>query len=207
MTQSIIARPALSEDRDKLVEAFQAGCRDEAVFAWAGGDNTDFIDRHMENRVPTYLDGALERDEIWIAGDDHEIWTVAICTVVHDTERLEAEAVETESAARETGLHPLHRFAAATRLVADSHPRRFPHLYLNSIVTDSAHRGKGAGRTLLRRLTEWADGRNLPQYLEASTTQSARLYGRMGFTATGKRLPLPDSGPVLIPMWRDVGQA
>lgn len=56
---------------------------------------------------------------------------------------------------------------------------------------------------MLRYGLDRAHRLSLPVYLEASTPQSRKLYARHDFVDQGPPLPLPDSGPVLQPMWHE----
>lgn len=76
-----------------------------------------------------------------------------------------------------------------------------PHLFLSSMATLPAHRGRGAGAAMLAAGLEWARTLDLPVYLEASTSDNRRLYERCGFYDLGETIDLPDGGPSLQPMW------
>lgn len=80
------------------------------------------------------------------------------------------------------------------------HPEE-PHLFLSSMATLPAHRGRGAGAAMLAAGLEWARALGLPVYLEASTSDNRRLYERCGFYDLGETIDLPDGGPSLQPMW------
>jgi GNAT superfamily N-acetyltransferase len=73
-----------------------------------------------------------------------------------------------------------------------------PHLYLFALGVHPDHQGHGLGGRLLAHGHQRQGG--LPAYLEATSTDSRRLYHRHAYTDLG-RLDLPD-GPPLWRMWR-----
>lgn len=191
-------RKATAEEAGPVTAAYAAASADEAVNAWVlagGGLPPELYGRHLEE----FTADAIERGEVWTAVEDGEVWGVSVWIAVDSAERFEAEAEQMAAAAAEHGSPALARAARVARVMADSHPREFPHLYLHSIATVPEHRGKGAGAALLADRVGAAD---VPVYLEASTERSARLYERLGFVREGGRLALPEGGPVLVPMWR-----
>ncbi|MGY2027545.1 GNAT family N-acetyltransferase [Nocardia gipuzkoensis] len=196
----ITTRQAGAEDRDALIEAFGIASADEVVTAWVlegqpeGGLRTAF--------VPGLVDRALRDDEIWVAGEGAEIWSMSIWQHVTSVERFAAEAAETRTMAQQApDVRVLQRLRIVTDLLAREHPREFPHRYLQVIVTVPEHRGKGAGAVILADRLKAASEAGVPAFLEASTERSARLYRRCGFAATGTTHTLPENGPTLIPMW------
>jgi ribosomal protein S18 acetylase RimI-like enzyme len=145
------------------------------------------------------LQRSLRDDEVWIAEMDGDIQGVSVWVDVRSVDRFLVDADETAAAVAQNGAPA--RAAQVTRLVADTHPREFPHLYLASIAVAPAHRGRGVGAAILTERLRLA-GSGVPVFLEASTERSARLYERCGFVRTGTTHHLPDGGPELIPMWR-----
>lgn len=196
----LTVRQASKQDRDAVIKAFAAASPDEVVTAWIleGHPIEQFIDQY----VPALIDRALSDDEIWIAGTESDIWAISIWQHVTSAHRLEREAAEARALAESVpGVRALQRAAIVSDLLEHSHPREFPHRYLQVIVTVPEHRGKGAGAAILATQTKAASSAGVPAYLEASTDRSARLYTRMGFTQTGTNHDLPDGGPTLRPMW------
>jgi GNAT superfamily N-acetyltransferase len=86
-----------------------------------------------------------------------------------------------------------------TRL-ARLHPRE-PHWYLFAIGVVPEATGQGRGSALLRPVLRRCDADRVPAYLEASSTDNARLYARLGFEARDEVEVL--DGVVLRPMWRE----
>ena len=82
------------------------------------------------------------------------------------------------------------------------HPKK-PHWYLQVIGTDPVKQGKGFGSLIMRNQLAIADAQGMPAYLESSKESNVPIYKAFGFQVTGE-IRIPD-GPVLYPMWRDVG--
>lgn len=192
-------RRAGTADIETVGRAYAAGARDEAVMAWVTDGYPEVAAAFLAEHAPKLIERAVLDDEVWIAGPADEVWSVSVWQHVGDAHRYETEAGEAaELAAAAPEMRPMVRLAAVTELVARTHPREFPHRYLQSIVTVPQHRGRGAGAAILAaRLPATGE----PAYLEASTERSAALYARCGFVRTGAELSLPDGGPTLIPMW------
>jgi GNAT superfamily N-acetyltransferase len=198
MGAGVTVRRAVPDDLDRLVPAYAAAGADEAVNAWIMGDGA-FPPEFAEVYMGEHLKRALSDDEVWIAEVDGEVQGVSVWVEVRSLDRFVAEAEETAVAVAQHGA-PV-RAAQVTRLVADTRPREFPHLYLYSIAVTPSHRGRGLGAAILTERLRTVDP-GMPVFLEASTERSARLYERCGFVRTGTTHRLPDGGPELIPMWR-----
>ncbi len=84
-------------------------------------------------------------------------------------------------------------------LLDDHHPHE-PHFYLPIMGTRPEHQGHGIGAALLDTVLEQCDRKEMPAYLEATSTRNQALYARHGFHTIGE-LPLP-GGPALHAMWR-----
>ncbi|MGA6208648.1 GNAT family N-acetyltransferase [Nocardia testacea] len=187
-------------DLEPLTEAFRKATLDEAVTEWILRDYP--VDQFLDEWVPQIIDRGLRDDEIWVAGGDGEIWAISIWQKLTSADRLIAEAETMRGhAQRAPDVRPLQRSAYVTELLAREHPRRFPHSYLELIITVPEFRGRGAGAAILTERTRQFSAAGLPAYLEASTERSSRLYTRQGFVRTGEIHTLPEDGPTLIPMW------
>lgn len=93
------------------------------------------------------------------------------------------------------------RLPAAARidLAAARRQPRFPHWHLDMLAVSPDHQGRGVGSRLLRyRLERLPE--DLPAYLEATTSGSARLYSRHGFVELGP-VPIGKEEPMRA-MWR-----
>ncbi|MCP2278818.1 GNAT family N-acetyltransferase [Nocardia amikacinitolerans] len=195
-------RRAGIQEMDAVAAAFARGSADEAVTAWVVADHPEVAEAFRSEHAPRLVERALREDEVWLAGTDDEIWAVSLWQKVTSADRVRAEAAEARAmAAAVPNVRPLERLVAVTALLAEHHPREFPHRYLQAIVTVPEHRGKGAGGAILAdRIKAYSDASETA-FLEASTERSSRLYARNGFVRTGVTHTLPDGGPTLIPMW------
>jgi GNAT superfamily N-acetyltransferase len=199
MGADLAVRRAVRDDLDRLVPAYVEAAADEAVSTWIQGEH-EFPEGFADAYLTEFLGRSIRDDEVWIAVADGDILGVSVWVEVRSLDRFEAEADEAAAAVAEHGTP--ERTALVTRLVADTHPREFPHLYLYSIAVAPAHRGLGVGAAILTERLRLAADSAQPVFLEASTERSALLYERCGFVRTGTTHRLPDGGPELIPMWR-----
>lgn len=200
MGTELTVRRAGTSDLEPLTAAFRKATLDEAVTEWILRDHP--VDEFLDEWVPQIIDRGLREDEIWVAGGDGEIWAISVWQKLTSADRLIAEAATMRGhAERAPDVRPLQRSAYVTELLAREHPRRFPHSYLELIITVPEYRGRGAGAAILTERTRQFSAAGLPAYLEASTERSARLYTRQGFVRTGETHTLPEAGPTLIPMW------
>ncbi|WP_228000940.1 GNAT family N-acetyltransferase [Nocardia australiensis] len=200
MGPSLTVRRAGAEDRDAVVEAFVVASVDEVVTAWVLEGYS--VEQFQTSYAPLVIDAALTDDEVWIAESGTTVLAVSIWQTATSAARFETEAAEARQRAQAAPeVRPLQRAAYAMTLVAKEHPRKFPHRYLQMIVTRPEYRGVGAGAAILADRLKAAAAAGMPAFLEASTERSARLYGRHGFVRDGATYTLPEGGPTLIPMW------
>lgn len=200
METTLTVRRARTADRDAVIEACARAAVDEAVSAWVleGHPVVEFQAVH----VPVLIDKALEQDEIWVAGADNQIWTVSLWQHVTSLARFTEDAVQMrEQAAAMPDARVFQRASYVMDLLERTHPREFPHSYLQLIVTVPEHRGHGAGAAIIADRLKSVSDAGLPAFLEASTERSARLYTRLGFVREPVTHTLPEGGPTLVPMW------
>lgn len=201
-------RRARAGDVAAVAAAYVAATADEAVWAWVTAGSAEIVEAFRVEHAPRLIERAVAEDEVWIAGPGDAVWAVSLWHRVTSVQRYRTEAEESAAmAAAAPGVRPLARLATLTALVADHHPREFPHRYLQSIATVPEHRGTGAGGAVIADRLAAATAAGEPVFLEASTERSAALYARLGFTPTGAALALPEDGPVLRPMWFRPGTA
>ncbi len=93
------------------------------------------------------------------------------------------------------------RGMAAAETMAREHPKA-PHLYLFTIGTRKAARGKGLGKALLAPVLTAADRDRLPCYLENSNPANTGFYRSHGFERM-KLFEAGPGGPPLEAMWRE----
>lgn len=201
MQTQLTVRRAESAEAETVARVFAEASADEAVSAWVLDGHPDIAERFRTEYVPEVVARALRDDEIWVAGAADDIVSVSLWQTVPDLDRIRQEAEESRHLFDSTPLPPFRRMAAVTAAIAERHPTRFPHRYLQAIVTLPRHRGSGAGGAIIEARVKAAASDGLPAYLEASTERSARLYARHGFAHHGNPIPLPENGPTLYPMW------
>jgi len=93
------------------------------------------------------------------------------------------------------------RGMTAAETMAREHPSA-PHLYLFTIGTRKAARGKGLGKRLLAPVLAAADRDGLPCYLENSNPANTGFYRAHGFERMNVLAAGP-GGPPLEAMWRE----
>jgi ribosomal protein S18 acetylase RimI-like enzyme len=93
------------------------------------------------------------------------------------------------------------RGLTAADTMAREHPSA-PHLYLFTIGTRKAARGKGLGKALMAPVLAAADRDGLPCYLENSNPANTGFYRAHGFERM-KVFAAGPGGPPLEAMWRE----
>lgn len=93
------------------------------------------------------------------------------------------------------------RGRTAAETMAREHPKA-PHLYLFTIGTRKAARGKGLGKALMAPVLDAADRKGMPCYLENSNPANTGFYRSRGFERMKLFEPGP-GGPPLEAMWRE----
>jgi ribosomal protein S18 acetylase RimI-like enzyme len=86
--------------------------------------------------------------------------------------------------------------------------QQHPFIVLYTVGVRPENQRQGYGRFLITRLQEYAQQKQADVYLEATTADSVRLYERLGFQATGRRIQPkvkagdPESPLVICMAWR-----
>lgn len=96
------------------------------------------------------------------------------------------------------------RFTAFDAALAAAHPAGTAHHHLALLGVRPERQGRGIGSALLHARHQDLDQDGLPAYLEASSRASRKLYLRHGYGDIGGLIVLPDGGPSLFPMWREL---
>jgi ribosomal protein S18 acetylase RimI-like enzyme len=212
-TSGITTRAATSADLDTVTELCVAAFDDEAVTTWIVPDPAQRRS-YMRQLLSSSLEAVITTGGLILATDPVEgpvgasIWLPYTADAEGSVDS-EGSASSEGSAHSESSAHsegPAHSTARPQRVAVVEaaaqarHPAE-PHLFLSSMATLPAHRGRGAGAAMLAAGLEWARVLDLPVYLEASTFDNRRLYERCGFYDLGETIDLPDGGPSLQPMW------
>ncbi|RCL89637.1 GNAT family N-acetyltransferase [Hyphomonas sp.] len=93
------------------------------------------------------------------------------------------------------------RALKAGEIMQKYHPTE-RHLYLFTIGTRKAARGKGLGKTILRPMLDAADRAGLPCYLENSNPANSGFYTSHGFERM-KLFEVGEGSPQMEAMWRE----
>lgn len=192
----LTVRKAAAADLPSVVDTLAAAFFTDPVFTWWIPDP----DRRRE-LLPAFFDVAVD-----VNHPHGELYTTdgapaaAAVWVPPGAQPAGDEAEEMVSwfvaAAEETA----DRLVTAFTLLDEHHPQT-PHAYLFLLATRPAWQSRGLGSALLRAVLAGCDREGIPAYLEATSTESCRLYQRHGFELTGE-IPLP-GGPSFWPMWRE----
>jgi ribosomal protein S18 acetylase RimI-like enzyme len=94
----------------------------------------------------------------------------------------------------------MKRASRLGEIMAEHHPET-PHMYLFTIGTTQAARGKGVGKALLAPVLAACDAQGVPVYLENSNPANTGFYRAYGFERIGL-FEVGEGGPVMEPMWR-----
>ena len=198
-TSGITARTASSAEVDTIIDLCMAAFADEAVTSWIipdPGERTSY----MRRTFGTSLDAVITAGAVIVAIDPGGVPVAASIWLPPTTASRETEQQASPGEADDLQAQRREAVEAATRTRRPDDP----HLYLSSMATLPDHRGRGAGAAMLTVGVERARTLELPVYLEASTSDNRRLYERFGFRDLGERIDLPDGGPSVQPMWRDI---
>lgn len=95
----------------------------------------------------------------------------------------------------------MKRGMAAGEAMEKHHPHA-PHVYLFTVGTRKAARGKGLGKAMMTPVLAAADETGLPVYLENSNPANHGFYTSFGFEKIGEFSVL-DESPPMAPMWRE----
>lgn len=95
----------------------------------------------------------------------------------------------------------MKRGLAAAETMQKHHPKD-PHVYLFTVGTRKAARGKGHGKAILAPVLTAADKEGLPAYLENTNPVNTGFYRSLGFERTGQ-FHVDDTAPAVMTMWRE----
>ncbi|GAA2951964.1 GNAT family N-acetyltransferase [Streptomyces enissocaesilis] len=189
-------RQAGESDREALVRLLDAAFMDDPVSSWV------FPDRVHRGRVHgaflgVFLDVALREGRVDVTGDGS-----ATALWLQVPAGLPEEEDDTPARMREAADPDNERAELVGRLTGEVHPHDRAHEYLLLIAVSPDRQGEGLGTALIQPVLDRCDRDGVPAYLEASSARSGKLYERLGFAFTDRRVDLPD-GPHMWPMWRE----
>ena len=95
----------------------------------------------------------------------------------------------------------MKRGMAAGETMEKHHPHE-PHVYLFTVGTRKAARGKGLGKAMLAPVLAAADREGLPVYLENTNPLNDGFYRSLGFGPRGE-FRVDDTAPLVTTMWRE----
>ena len=95
----------------------------------------------------------------------------------------------------------MKRGMAAGETMARHHPHE-PHIYLFTVGTRKAARGKGLGKAMLAPVLAAADRKGLPVYLENTNPANDGFYRSRGFERRGE-FRVDETAPLVTTMWRE----
>jgi ribosomal protein S18 acetylase RimI-like enzyme len=182
-------------DVDRAVGVITLAFSADPIVRWVYPDPYAF-QQHFSEFVRAFGGGAFEADTAYVA-EDYAGVALWLPPGVHaDADRLGMIVQESI----DEKLHgPL---AELIEQQAESHPES-DHWYLPLIGVDPAQQGKGHGSRLLARALAEVDREGLPAFLEATTSESRRLYERHGFEVV-REIRVTGSPP-MWPMLRQPG--
>jgi GNAT superfamily N-acetyltransferase len=156
-------------------------------------------DRHEERitslQVSLLTAVGLPHGEVWLAHHDGAIAGGALWLLADHPVPPGAWA---EVAAVEAQLMGEHHSRAAVAAAATRHLRpSTPHHLLATLGVVAGARRRGVGAALLAPVLARADEAGVDVYLETSTPENLRFYGRHGFEVSG-HVVVPGGGP---PVW------
>lgn len=213
VTTVLTTRVAGTSDIDTVVRVSLEAFADEEVMTWVVPTPADRR-TYMQEEFAASLDHAVRAGSVTLAFDVHGT-PLAVSIWARRSGRATAGPAESPTpaepviggpdAAASESDRPEDLVRRRLRIVEAATTARTPtepHLHLSAMATAPRNRGSGAGTALLAAGLEQAQSRGLPVYLEASTSDSSRLYARNCFRDLGDPIVLPEGGPTLRPMWR-----
>jgi GNAT superfamily N-acetyltransferase len=145
-----------------------------------------------------YTAHAFDHGRVDVVESDHGLSAAAVW--FDRTRDLPEPAHYERRLADMTGRYLTH-FHALDTLFEMHHPAE-PHWHLAFLAAHPTHQNNGLGSALLKHLHDEMDGAGVPQYLEASDENCARLYRRHGYQDMNPfAIRLPDRTP-FFRMWR-----
>jgi ribosomal protein S18 acetylase RimI-like enzyme len=189
----------VSADAGRIVPILADGFYDNPILGWVFPDPATRLDA-LTDWFSFWVEAYGDDARAFVLDDDSGAALWAVPGGGHLTDDQGGAYVETVR--RHVGDRigeVLGAFAAvATRPEPD-------HWYLNAIAAKRGQRARGLGARLLEPMLQRADGEQIPIYLESSNARNLTFYYRYGFTDLDAPIVMPNDGPVMQKMWREVG--
>lgn len=145
-----------------------------------------------------YTAHAFDHGRVDVTESDHELTAAAVW---FDRTRDLPDPADYESRLAGMTQRYLDHFHALDTLFDTHHPAE-PHWHLLFLAVHPMHQNKGLGSALMKHVHDEMDAASVPEYLEASNENSARLYRRHGYQDMSPcAIRLPDGTP-FFRMWR-----
>ncbi|EST38671.1 hypothetical protein N566_06175 [Streptomycetaceae bacterium MP113-05] len=190
-------RVAGDRERDAIAALLHEVFRDDPVSRWVFPDAAHREDAHPR-LFGAFLDHGLEHGTVHVTADGTgtgaAVWFAVAGGELRGGDDLGARLEKVDPGN--------DRLPALGELTEAVHPVDRDHAYLQAIAVAADRQGTGVGTALLAPVLQQCDRDGLPAYLEASNSDSRRLYERHGFAVLDPVVHLPD-GPPMYPMWRE----
>lgn len=193
-----VVRRAGVTDADVVTEILATSFVTDPISRWIFPVNADELVRRNRRFFRPFVDLALAEGQVYTTDDEAgvAVWLNVDVTAPEGGDEETAFAQRVLEACGEFGK----QFLILDELFSANHPSTESHEYLMFVGVRSERQNEGVGTALLcDRFVELDESRT-PAYLEASSLENRRLYGRLGFEPMCT-LTLP-GGPDLWPMWR-----
>lgn len=199
MITTHVVRPIEPADLPSIGDAAGRAFFDEAVFAWALGDDarrTKFMVPWFTRFVPVLLRGDEHQTALTIDGKAVALWHAPGYWKIPTRKTLGILPLT----ARYWGVRRVVRLMATMAKIEKRHPTE-PHWYLSLLATAPELQRTGMGSALLQPVLDACDRDGIGAYLETQELGNVVYYRRFGFEVREELELTPDITCWL--MWRD----
>jgi ribosomal protein S18 acetylase RimI-like enzyme len=193
------ARPATTEDLDRLAHTLASAFSDDPVFCHLLPPGLRARDERLRRAFA--VDGArsLAHGGLWTTPDRDAAAAWFPPGSWRPTAREDRQ--ELPAWLRIAGRRML-TFQRVRSAMFAHHRDLPPHWYLLYIGTRPERQGHGLGAALLQAVLDRCDAEQVSAYLESTCERNQSLYRRHGFVEHGT-LSMPAGCPPVTPMWRE----
>lgn len=194
-------RPARAEDLDAMLDTLVPAFAEDPLWGGWAFPRAYQAERLRRAIFRVWLEDALTYGGMRVTANCEAVaaWFAPAGTKSSEGE----EELVTAWATAEMGDHAAGLLTACAML-EEAHPQGRSHCYLSLLGVHARHRGRGLGLALLRASLAEIDAAGLPAYLESTKPKNLPAYEGLGFRRIGAVL-LPDGGPRVDQLWREVG--